>query len=151
MTVAGDGDGDGTGNGDGNRTETKPTDAANATDTDDTADNTDADWIDPVDETVLEYMGREEYFSPDQIAAEDVCRGPHAAYRCRELTKRGLLTKHMPGVYDITDLGEQVLAGEVELAELGDDDEGVEGTTEDGADGADREDESDTSGADSAE
>lgn len=79
---------------------------------------TDAEWMDPVDEEVLELMNREEFFTPDQIADQDVCRGPHAAYRCRELTKRGLLTKHAPGMYDITDLGEQFLAGEVDPTEL---------------------------------
>lgn len=81
-----------------------------------------AEWMDPADEPILELMREEEVFSPDHIAKEGICRPPVAAYRCRELAERGLLTRHMVGVYDITDLGERVLEGAVDPATLGDDD-----------------------------
>ncbi|WP_323171605.1 hypothetical protein [Natrialba sp. PRR66] len=77
-----------------------------------------ADWMDPADEPILELLSQDEFFMPDQIESEKICRSPHAAYRCRELTKRDLLTKHAPGMYDITELGEQFLAGEVDPTEI---------------------------------
>ncbi|ELZ09553.1 hypothetical protein [Natrialba aegyptia] len=77
-----------------------------------------ADWMDPADEPILELMSQDEFFMPDQMEDEKICRSPHAAYRCRELTKRDLLTKHAPGMYDITELGEQFLAGEVDPTEI---------------------------------
>ncbi|RKD97436.1 hypothetical protein [Halopiger aswanensis] len=82
-----------------------------------------ADWMDPVDDDILELMREDEIFEPSQIRDEGVCRGPHAAYRCRELAKRGLLANPMTGVYDITDLGERYLDGEVDPADLEADEE----------------------------
>lgn len=79
------------------------------------------DWMEPADDDILELMREDDVFEPSQIDDEGICRGPHAAYRCRELAERGLLEKHMPGVYDITDLGERYLEGEVDAAELADD------------------------------
>ena len=78
------------------------------------------DWMDPADDDILELMREDEIFEPSQISDEGICRGPHAAYRCRELADRGLLEKHMTGVYDISDLGERYLEGEVDAAELAD-------------------------------
>jgi hypothetical protein len=78
----------------------------------------DAEWMAPADEPILELMQSDDVFEPAQIDEERICRGPHAAYRCRELAKYGLLEKHMPGVYDITELGEQYLAGELDPSEL---------------------------------
>ena len=77
-----------------------------------------AEWMDPIDEEILEVMCETHVFAPEHVAQEDVCRAPKAAHRCRELTKRGLLTKQMTGVYDITELGRQVLEGEVDPSEL---------------------------------
>jgi len=77
-----------------------------------------AEWMAPVDGSIVELMQSEDIFTPDHIADEDVCRGPDAAYRCRELTKYGLLEKLAVGMYDVTELGEQYLAGEVDPSEL---------------------------------
>ena len=82
-----------------------------------------AEWMAPVDDDILELMTENHIFDPDHIEEEDVCRAPDAAYRCRELTKRGLLKKQAIGMYDITELGEQYLAGEVDPTELEADDE----------------------------
>ncbi|MCW8172536.1 hypothetical protein [Natrialba swarupiae] len=76
------------------------------------------DWMAPPDEYILEEMQSDDVFSPTHIEEADICRGPDAAYRCRELAKRGLLRKHAPGLYDITDLGERVLEGSVDPDEL---------------------------------
>ncbi|WP_440772601.1 hypothetical protein [Natronorubrum sp. DTA28] len=82
-----------------------------------------AEWMTPVDDDILELMTENHIFDPDHIEEEDVCRAPDAAYRCRELAKRGLLKKQAIGMYDITELGEQYLAGEVDPTELEADDE----------------------------
>lgn len=79
---------------------------------------TSAEWMAPVDDDVLEAMRSEDVFTPDHVSDEGICRAPDAAYRCRELTKRGLLEKHAMGMYDITDLGERYLAGEVDPSDL---------------------------------
>ncbi len=82
-----------------------------------------AEWMDPIDEEILEAMCETHVFAPEHVEQEDVCRAPKAAYRCRELTKHGLLTKQLTGVYDITELGRQVLEGEVDPTELEEGDE----------------------------
>ncbi|MEY7849642.1 hypothetical protein AB7C87_10655 [Natrarchaeobius sp. A-rgal3] len=76
------------------------------------------DWTAPPDEDILEEMRSDDVFSPTHIDEAGICRGPQAAYRCRELAKRGLLRKYAPGLYDITDLGEQFLEGEVDPDDL---------------------------------
>ncbi|WP_176393167.1 hypothetical protein [Natronolimnobius baerhuensis] len=77
-----------------------------------------AEWMEPEDDEILELLSEDHIFEPSHIESEGVCRGPVAAYRCRELTKYGLLNRPMTGMYDITDLGEQYLAGEVDPSEL---------------------------------
>lgn len=78
----------------------------------------DAEWMDPVDEELLRLLRDEEIFMPDQLAEEVEPRAPHVAYRCRELAKYGLATKHAMGMYDISDLGERYLAGEIDPSDL---------------------------------
>lgn len=82
-----------------------------------------AEWMTPVDDDILELMCEDHIFDPDHIEEEGVCRSPDAAYRCRELSKRGLLKKQGIGMYDITEVGERYLAGEVDPSELEADDE----------------------------
>ena len=77
-----------------------------------------AEWMDPADDRILELMQENYIFDPDHIETEGVCRAPHAAYRCRELSKRGLLVKQAIGMYDITELGERYLEGEVDPTTL---------------------------------
>ncbi|SEV80641.1 hypothetical protein [Natrinema salifodinae] len=84
----------------------------------DSEPETDAEWMQPADRPILELMQDDDVFEPSHIDEERICRGPHAAYRCRELTKYGLLERLMPGMYDITELGEQYLAGELDPSEL---------------------------------
>lgn len=76
------------------------------------------EWAIPLDVDVLEAMRSDDVFAPEHIAEADICRGPQAAHRCRVLTDHGLLTKHMTGVYDLSDLGEQVLEGERTFADI---------------------------------
>ncbi|SFC07079.1 hypothetical protein SAMN05444422_104117 [Halobiforma haloterrestris] len=76
------------------------------------------DWLEPEDEEILAVLREDHNFAPSHAAEADVCRGPVASHRCRELAKRGLLKKVATGMYDVTDLGERFLDGEVSLEEL---------------------------------
>ncbi|AGB39085.1 hypothetical protein [Natronococcus occultus] len=78
----------------------------------------DAEWMAPIDEELLELLRDEELFMPDQLAEEVEPRAPHVAYRCRELAKYGLATKHAMGMYDLSELGERYLAGDIDPSEL---------------------------------
>ncbi|PGF16896.1 hypothetical protein CP556_12710 [Natrinema sp. CBA1119] len=79
---------------------------------------TDAEWMEPADKPILEFLQSEDAFEPNQIDDEGIAPAKYAAYRCREMTKRGLLTKHMPGVYEVSELGERYLEGTLDPSEL---------------------------------
>ncbi|MFB1066198.1 hypothetical protein [Natrinema sp. H-ect4] len=79
---------------------------------------TDAEWMEPADKPILEFLRSEDAFEPDQIDDEGIAPARYAAYRCREMTKYGLLTKHMPGVYEVSELGERYLEGTLDPSEL---------------------------------
>ncbi|WP_247004966.1 hypothetical protein [Halosolutus gelatinilyticus] len=81
------------------------------------------EWMEPGDEEILELMRDDDVFTPDHVAEDVALRAPDVAYRCRVLVDHGLLTKHGMGMYDITDLGEKYLDGEVEPDELPSDEE----------------------------
>ncbi|WP_408957800.1 hypothetical protein [Natrinema sp. 74] len=82
-------------------------------------EETDAEWMHPADKPILElFHSDEEIFEPSHIEAEGLCRGNYAAFRCREMTKYGLLEKLMPGVYELSDAGERYLDGELDPSEL---------------------------------
>ncbi|WP_254765071.1 hypothetical protein [Natrinema marinum] len=82
-------------------------------------EETDAEWMHPVDKPILElFASDEEIFEPSQIEEDGLARGNYASFRCRELTKYGLLEKLMPGVYELTDAGERYLADELDPSDL---------------------------------
>ena len=72
------------------------------------------DWMEPIDVEILDVLTAPEHFAPDHIAEQGVCRAPRAAYRCRELTKHGLLERQLTGVYEVTDRGKRVLEDELD-------------------------------------
>jgi len=74
--------------------------------------------MEPADKPILEFLRSEDAFEPDQIDDEGIAPARYAAYRCREMTKYGLLTKHMPGVYEVSELGERYLEGTLDPSEL---------------------------------
>lgn len=96
--------------------ETEPDETVAEADPD--AEETDADWMEPVDERILEFMQSEDAFEPTQFDDEGICPAKYASYRCRELAAYGLLNRLMPGVYELTDAGERYLAGELDPSEL---------------------------------
>lgn len=77
-----------------------------------------ADWMAPIDGDIVELMRDDDIFTPDHIEEVGICRAADASYRCRDLAKYGLLKKYAIGMYDITDLGEQFLAGEIDPRDL---------------------------------
>jgi predicted transcriptional regulator len=84
-----------------------------------------ADWMAHVDERILEFLSEYGNHQPSQIATrlEEIGAGMeyHPNYvgrRCRTLTDYGLLRNIGNGVYQITDEGEQYLAGELDTSGL---------------------------------
>lgn len=78
----------------------------------------DARWMESADRRILEFMREEDVFEPTQMDEEGICPAKYASYRCRELTKYGLLKRHMPGVYEVTDAGDRYLAGDLDPSDL---------------------------------
>lgn len=79
---------------------------------------TDAEWMMPADKPILEFLQSEDAFEPAQLDEAGLCPAKFGAYRCRELTKYGLLNNPIPGVYEVSELGEQYLDGELDPSEL---------------------------------
>jgi len=99
------------------------TDAADdpATETESESDaeqETDAEWMEPADKPILEFLQSEDAYQPAQLDEAGLCPGNFGAYRCRELTKYGLLDNPITGVYEVSELGEQYLDGELDPSEL---------------------------------
>ena len=95
----------------------EPNDGAEAAD-DEIERDVAADWMAPVDDGILEVMQENHVFAPNHIEEEGVCLGRDAATRCRKLAEYGLLERQAIGMYDLTELGERYLEGEVDPTEL---------------------------------
>lgn len=83
------------------------------------------DWLAPSDRYILEYMdsarkpdGEASELTPKVIARNTSVARKHAGARCRELADRGLVEKTDRGVYRITQLGEEFVAGELSVEDL---------------------------------
>jgi len=77
------------------------------------------DWFTPADEYILEYIAEcGGMLKPSSIALNVPYQQQWVRKRCVELADRGLLNKVDEGVYEITELGERVVAGEVDPGEL---------------------------------
>lgn len=83
----------------------------------------------PADERILEVLFEEGNQQPKSISAYiyDNTRdleysSEHVGRRCRTLERYGLLRKFGAGVYSITDLGEDYLAGEIDAGDLEEED-----------------------------
>lgn len=86
-----------------------------------------ADWMTHADERVLEYLSENGNHRPAQIADQlgtiGADMGFHRKYvgrRCRTLQARGMLRNLGNGLYQITDLGEQFLDGEIDAGGVAD-------------------------------
>jgi hypothetical protein len=82
-----------------------------------------ADWMKPVDDQIMEVLKDSGAGTPNSLADELDKNNDYVGRRCRELTSYGLLERVSRGLYMLTDLGGEYLAGELDANEL-DEDEG---------------------------
>ena len=96
------------------------------------------EWMNYGDDQILELLRSEDVFAPDHVAEEVPLPSPDVAHRCRVLVDHGLLTKHAIGMYEVTDLGDRFLDGEIDPMDLAETDgeggDDVESKAEGGTD-----------------
>ncbi|MFB1066476.1 hypothetical protein [Natrinema sp. H-ect4] len=87
----------------------------------------DVPWLQPSDRYILEFMasartarGDPAEVTPKVIGRNTTVSRKHAGARCRELTKRGLVERVDRGVYQLTDLGQEFVDGELDVDDLRD-------------------------------
>lgn len=80
----------------------------------------DAEWMSRADDRILEYLSEWGPDTPKQMAEDGRVRfsRQHINARCKKLVPYQLLVHLGNGVYDITEKGEQYLAGELDVREL---------------------------------
>lgn len=82
------------------------------------------DWMTQADERVLEFLREKDIVaSPSVIAANIGYTSEYISRRCRKLAEAELLQPVDPSNYQLTQLGERFLAGEVEAEALKREDE----------------------------
>ena len=76
------------------------------------------------DERILEFLAEEGPHSPSRIAEDERVHftAEYVGRRCRKLAAYGLTRNIGNGVYQITEEGEQYLAGELDASELHEED-----------------------------
>lgn len=82
-----------------------------------------AEWMKPVDDVILEFVAEHGQHPPKLIAENIDKHEKYVGNRCRTLRDYGLLRNLGRGLYQITDEGEQYLAGELDASELEADEE----------------------------
>ena len=89
------------------------------------------DWATPADTYILDFLSQcEGKLKVSSIALNVPYKQQWVGKRCRELSQRGLLNRISEGAYEITDLGEQYLSGELDAVELEAEDADDEGDDE---------------------
>jgi len=78
--------------------------------------------MNPVDDQIMEVLQESGAGTPRSLADEIGRNNDYLGVRCRELTKYRLLKRPSRGLYTLTDLGEQYLAGELDVSDLEPDD-----------------------------
>lgn len=83
------------------------------------------EWMAPADDYILDFLqscrcgdGNPSKQTPKTIGLNTAYGRKHAGTRCRVLADHGLVERHERGVYSLTDLGEQYVAGELDASEL---------------------------------
>jgi len=77
---------------------------------------------DSSDDRILEYLSETDFAAPKEIADATSKNNDYIGRRCRVLKELGLVETPGRGLYRITDLGEQYLAGDLDARELEDED-----------------------------
>ncbi|MFC6975845.1 type IV toxin-antitoxin system AbiEi family antitoxin domain-containing protein [Halomicroarcula sp. GCM10025709] len=78
----------------------------------------DAEWMNPIDDRILELFRAEGNLNPAAVEKFGVTSANHASRRCSKLAKYGLLTRIAPGLYAITDDGEAYLDEDLDASTL---------------------------------
>lgn len=80
-----------------------------------------AEWMTIADERILEFLDEEGPHLPSKIAEDErmYFSDQYIGRRCRKLAEYGLLRNLGNGVYQISEEGEQYLAEELDVKELG--------------------------------
>lgn len=78
-----------------------------------------ADWLDPVDERILETMRDEGNLTPQALDDFGVTVANHASNRLSLMTRYGLVEKISHGLYRLTDEGRAYLNEELDASTLG--------------------------------
>lgn len=74
----------------------------------------------PTDDRILEALESGLRLTPVVIGENIDCSRQHVTRRLSELTERDFVEKPKRGYYEITDIGQEYLAGEIDAAELED-------------------------------
>lgn len=81
-----------------------------------------ADWMSKADDRILEYLEQEGPHSPGRIAESEMVRFSRKTINMRliKLEQAGLVEKDAigRGVYEISEIGEQYLTGDLDAREL---------------------------------
>jgi len=77
-----------------------------------------ADWMNPVDDEIMEILDDTGAATPQLLADNTGKNNNYLGVRCRELEKYGLVMRPSRGVYTLTDLGERYLAGDLDASDL---------------------------------
>lgn len=77
-----------------------------------------ADWMDPVDDRILESVREHGNLSPKALKELGVTSKSHACRRCRVLGRYGLLEQITRGLYGMTDEGRAYLNEELDASAL---------------------------------
>ncbi|WP_224332907.1 hypothetical protein [Haloprofundus halobius] len=77
-----------------------------------------ADWMVPVDDSILEYVRDAGEVPPAVIGRNIDAHRNYVGERCRKLTECGLLSREEGGYYSITALGKRYLDEELETGEI---------------------------------
>lgn len=80
-----------------------------------------ADWMVPIDDSILEYVRDAGEVPPAVIGRNLDTHRNYAGERCRELARHGLLDRSEDGYYSLTTLGKRYLSEELEPGELDED------------------------------
>ena len=84
------------------------------------------DWMTRSDDRILEFLAEKEIVASASVIAININYNPsYISRRCRKLTAAGLLTRVEKSNYQLTDLGERYLSGEIDPddVEIDDDEE----------------------------
>lgn len=77
-----------------------------------------AEWMQPVDDRILEIFREEGNLTPAAIEKFGGPSADHASRRCKKLAQYGLITQIVTGLYRLTEEGRAYLDEELDASEL---------------------------------